>query len=57
MSQLKSLRLIYSWTLILSVLFPLAVAAQTAPASEKQKIESLIKEIGDLNEADFVRNG
>ena len=31
--------------------------AQPLPASEKQKIETLIKHVGDLKDAKFVRNG
>jgi hypothetical protein len=57
MSKLKSLRLVLSWALVVSVLIPLTVASQTAPVPEKQKIESLIKEVGNLKDADFVRNG
>jgi hypothetical protein len=57
MSKLKSLRLVLSWALVVSVLIPVTVAAQTAPVPEKQKIESLIKEVGNLKDADFVRNG
>ena len=31
--------------------------AQTLPNSEKQKIEALIKQVADLKDAKFVRNG
>lgn len=31
--------------------------AQNAPLAEKQKIEILIKQVGDLKDAQFVRNG
>lgn len=31
--------------------------AQPLPAAEKQKIEALIKHVGDLKDARFVRNG
>ena len=31
--------------------------AQTLPNSEKQKIETLIKQVGSLKDAKFVRNG
>jgi len=31
--------------------------AQSAPAAEKQKIEALIKRVGELKDAKFVRNG
>lgn len=33
------------------------VLAQNLPAAEKQKIEALIKHVGDLKDANFVRNG
>ena len=33
------------------------VHAQNLAAAEKQKIEGLIKQVGDLNNAKFVRNG
>ena len=33
------------------------VHAQNLPAAEKQKIEALIKQVGDLKDAKFVRNG
>ena len=57
MSNFKSLRFICSWALIALALFPLTLLAQTAPAPEKQKIETLIKEVGDLKDAKFIRNG
>lgn len=31
--------------------------AQSAPPAEKQKIEALIKQVSDLKDAKFVRNG
>jgi len=31
--------------------------AQKLPAAEKQKIEALIKQVGELNDANFIRNG
>jgi len=31
--------------------------AQSAPSAEKQKIEALIKEVSNLKDAKFVRNG
>ena len=39
------------------MLLPPVVAGQTSPAPERQKIESLIKQVGDLKDAKFVRNG
>ena len=51
------LRLIFSWVLFFGMLLPPVVAGQTAPAAERQKIESLIKQVGDLKDAKFIRNG
>jgi len=50
-------RLIFSWVLFLGMLRPPVVAGQTAPAAERQKIESLIKQVGEIKEAKFIRNG
>ena len=36
---------------------PSLLPAQNLPAEEKQKIETLIKQVGDLKDANFVRNG
>ncbi len=38
-------------------ILPRFVFAQSAPAPEKQKIEALIKRVGELKDASFVRNG
>jgi hypothetical protein len=47
--------------LIILLLFVLAapsfVHAQNLPAAEKQKIEALITQVGDLKDANFIRNG
>jgi hypothetical protein len=47
--------------LIILLLFVLAtpsfLQAQNLPAAEKQKIEALIKHVGDLKDAKFIRNG
>jgi hypothetical protein len=51
------LRLIFSCALFLAIALPTFVAGQTAPAAERQKIESLIKQVGELKDAKFVRNG
>jgi hypothetical protein len=50
-------RLIFSWALFLAMTLPTVAAGQTAPAAERQKIESLIKQVGELKDAKFVRNG
>jgi hypothetical protein len=51
------LRFIVSWVLFLGMALPTVVAGQTAPADERQKIESLIKQVGELKDAKFIRNG
>ncbi|HEV8725480.1 MAG TPA: DUF5329 family protein [Candidatus Binatia bacterium] len=51
------LRLILSWVLFFGTLLPPVVAGQTAPAAERQKIESLINQVGEIKEAKFIRNG
>ena len=43
--------------LLAILLTPLFLNAQNSPAGEKQKIEALIKHVGDLKDAKFVRNG
>jgi len=40
-----------------AAILPSFASAQSAPATEKQKIEVLIKQVGDLKDAKFVRNG
>ena len=40
-----------------AAILPSVAPAQSAPAAEKQKIEALIKQVGDLKDAKFVRNG
>jgi hypothetical protein len=51
------LRWIFSWVLFLGMALPTVAAGQTAPAAERQKIESLIKQVGELKDATFIRNG
>ncbi|SRR6266508_3166982 len=51
------LRLISSWVLFFGMLLPPVVVGQTAPATERQKIESLIKQVGEIKDAKFIRNG
>jgi hypothetical protein len=45
------------WMATLTGTAPRFASAQSAPASEKQKIEILIRHIGELKDANFVRNG
>ena len=51
------LRLIFSGVLFVGMALPTVVAGQTARADERQKIESLIKQVGELKDAKFIRNG
>ena len=44
-------------TLLLVFAAPPFLHAQNLPAAEKQKIEALIKQIGALKDAKFIRNG
>ena len=43
--------------LFLALAIPVALRAQTLPAAERQKIEALIKYVGGLKDAQFIRNG
>ena len=43
--------------LLVLVATPPFLRAQSLPAVEKQKIEALIKHVGDLKDAKFIRNG
>lgn len=47
---------LFSGALLLALLLPTRLVAQ-APGPEKQKIEALIKQVGELKDAKFVRNG
>ena len=51
------LPLIFAWVLFFGMLLPPVAAGQPAPAAERQKIESLINQVGDLKDAKFIRNG
>jgi hypothetical protein len=43
--------------LLVLVVAPSFLQGQTLPATENQKIEALIKHVGDLKDAKFIRNG
>ena len=43
--------------LLLMLAAPSILLAQTLPVTENQKIETLIKQVGDLKDVAFVRNG
>lgn len=49
--------LIFSSALLFGLLPSPLVRGQTAPAAERQKIESLIKQVGEIKDAKFIRNG
>ncbi len=49
--------MVLSWALFFGMLLPTIAAGQNAPAAERQKIESLIRQVGDLKDAKFIRNG
>jgi hypothetical protein len=55
-SALKAFRIL-SLAFVLTLLSLGHVAAAPIPATEKQKIETLIREVNDLKEASFIRNG
>lgn len=46
-----------SFFLLLGLAIPSFVRAQTLPTDEKQKIETLIKQVAALKDARFFRNG
>ena len=46
-----------SCVLFLAGVLPPFVPAQMVPTVEKEKIESLIKEVAELKDTEFVRNG
>ena len=50
-------RIINTLVLLVILTAPSFVQAQDLPAPEKQKIEALIRQVGDLKNAKFVRNG
>ena len=48
---------VFAAWLLLAASSPAAFAAQALAASEKQKVEALIKRISELQDAEFIRNG
>ena len=50
-------RITKALVLLVILTAPSFVQAQDLSALEKQKIEALIRQVGDLKEAKFVRNG
>jgi Family of unknown function (DUF5329) len=57
MRKERFLRSIFFWTLSFGLLLPFVAAGQSAPEPEKQKIEALIKQVSELKDARFIRNG
>ena len=57
MIRLKGFPYIFACVLLLCSALPNPGFAQSAPVPEKQKIEALIRQVGDLRDAKFVRNG
>ncbi len=53
----RGLQFVFSCVLLLCSTLPNLGFAYSAPATEQQKIEILIKEVGELTDAKFVRNG
>ena len=55
----KRLTAIIKFTIVLLLTLVAAsfAHAQKLPAAEKQKIEALIKQVGELSDANFIRNG
>lgn len=50
-------RIMFAVVLLVSLTAPSFVRAQNLPAAEKQKIETLIRQVAELKDAKFVRNG
>jgi hypothetical protein len=57
MVKTRPFLIFFAWLLILIGIPGAAVIAQSAPIPEKEKIEALIKQVGDLKDAKFIRNG
>ena len=57
MTRLKAFRFIFITLLLLYSAVPNPGFAQSAAVPERQKIETLIKQVSDLKDAKFVRNG
>jgi uncharacterized protein DUF5329 len=50
-------RIMFAVVLLVILAVPSFVQAQNLSAAEKQKIEALIRQVGELKEAKFIRNG
>lgn len=49
--------LVFACMTTFAPILPRFASAQSAPAPEKQKIEALIKRVGELRDVKFLRNG
>lgn len=49
--------IVFSCVAIFAVILPSFVRAQSGPATERQKIEAFIEQLGNLKDAKFIRNG
>ena len=56
-SKRLTARIKFAIVLLLTLVAASFAHAQKLSAAEKQKIEALIKQVGELNDAKFVRNG
>lgn len=54
---MQTFKLILTYGFILAFGLASLARAELLPASEKEKIEALIKQVAHLNDAQFVRNG
>ena len=57
MRKVKFVSFICASALLFGTMRPHVVAAQAAPPEEREKIESLIRQVGALKDAKFIRNG
>jgi hypothetical protein len=54
---MRPFKLALTFALLLALVLPALLQAQTTPLSEKEKIEALINVVSQLKTAKFVRNG
>ncbi len=57
MTLTNSTKPLLAVVLLITLAIPVATHAQTLPTTERQKIEALIKYVGGLKDAHFIRNG
>ncbi len=49
--------IVFACMAMFAVILPPAAVAQSGPTTERQKIEALIEQLGNLKDAKFIRNG